>query len=43
VYAGSGAGYGPAYGIHVVVWAGDSFDLYAHLSEELVIVGQSVN
>lgn len=47
VFAGDarkhGGGYGPAYGIQIVVRTGNIWQLYAHLSQELVDVGQSVN
>lgn len=46
VYAGDarkhGGGYGPAYGIQVVIRVGNIWCLYAHLSQELVDVGETV-
>lgn len=42
VYAGQGGGYGPAYGIHVVLRSEDAWVIYAHLSREIVAVGQNV-
>lgn len=43
VYAGRGGGYGPAFGIHVVIETGNTWHLYGHLSAENVYAGQSVN
>lgn len=42
VYAGRGGGYGPAFGIHVVIRTGSIWHLYAHLSLEQVRSGQAV-
>lgn len=42
VYAGRGGGYGPAFGIHVVIRTGNIWHLYGHLSAESVSVGQDV-
>lgn len=46
VYAGDarprGGGYGPAFGIHVVVRTGNIWHLYGHLSEARVSFGQQV-
>lgn len=46
VYAGDarkhGGGYGSSYGIQVVVRVGNIWCLYAHLSQELVDIGQIV-
>jgi hypothetical protein len=42
VAAGTGGGYGPAYGTQVVVRVGDIWCLYAHLSKALVRVGERV-
>ncbi len=42
VYAGRGGGYGPAFGIHVVIRTGNIWHLYAHLSLEQVNVGQKI-
>jgi hypothetical protein len=38
-----GGGYGPAFGIHVVIRTGDTWHLYGHLSAEIVTVGQFVS
>jgi hypothetical protein len=42
VYAGRGGGYGPAFGIHVVIRTGNVWHLYGHLSAEQVSVGEDV-
>ncbi len=43
VYAGNGGGYGPAYGIQVVILTkAGVYCLYAHLSKERVNLGQTV-
>lgn len=33
IYAGRGGGWGPAYGIHVIIEHGDKRVIYAHLSQ----------
>lgn len=42
VHAAYGGGYGSAFGIHVVIYTGDVWHLYGHLSAEHVSVGQRV-
>lgn len=42
VTAGTSGGYGPAYGVQVVVRVGDVWCLYAHLSKALVRAGERV-
>lgn len=42
VYAGRGGGYGPAFGIHVVIKTSETWHLYGHLSAEHVSTGQIV-
>lgn len=43
VWAGRNGGYGPAYGIHVVIRVDNIWCIYAHLSEEHVYVGQKIS
>lgn len=42
IHASRGGGYGSAYGIHIIVRVGNIYCLYAHLSQELVDIGEVV-